>query len=207
MAGFNRELADTIFAEGGLIPFMDVLDNEHNPNIVSLACLAISNMAKHAPDLTNKLVLTEHGDGTQVMNNLQIKLLHKAVDNHLPHELKENAKIALESIIENCSELDILTKLLDVPRIPSLDRTAYSSIICKSIRKQRSILQDQRDKRKEFFKKRVLKKIFDLKKDFEGVKAELDQFNDLYSTEMMNYFSDDHEERIKRECIANLDKL
>jgi hypothetical protein len=53
----------------------------------------------------------------------------------------------------------------------------------------------------------ALSKIFDLKKEYEGVKIELDQFNEFYSTEMMNYFSEDHEDRIKKECIDNMDKL
>ena len=46
----------------------------------------------------------------------------------------------------------------------------------------------------------------DLKKDYEGIKEEILMFNEFYSTDMINYFSDEYEQLIKERCLANLDK-
>jgi hypothetical protein len=195
IAGHSKDLAETIFIEGGLEPLIDAIDNESNHNIMSLACQAIGNLAKHSPDLTNKLVMDEHND-KKYYNRLPEKLLYKAIDLSFPSELRENAKLALENLIDKCTELDVLATLLDAPSKMHLDKNSYTYILCKVIRKQREILAEHRELRKDFFKKKTLKKIIDLKKTYEGIKSEYEQFGEFYSRDMLNFFSDEYEQFI-----------
>jgi hypothetical protein len=193
IAGHSKDLAETIFLEGGLEPLIDAIDNESNHNIVSLACQAVGNLAKHSPELTNRLVTDEQND-KRFYNKLPEKLLRKAIDYSLPSDLRENAKLALENLIDKCSELEVLATLLEPPNKISIDKTTYTYILCRVIRKQREILAEHKDLRKEFFKKKTLKKIIDLKKTYEGIKSEYDQFGEFYSRDMLNFFSEDYEQ-------------
>ena len=56
------------------------------------------------------------------------------------HELKENARFALENIIENRTELKLLNPLFDKPEFSGIDEEIYQKILVKVIRRQKEIL-------------------------------------------------------------------
>lgn len=188
LASYNKELAESIIKEGVLIPLIDTIEKEHSEKIVSLACLAVSNLSKHTPDLTN---------GIAAFNDLPSKLLAISVNKEYSFELKENAKNALDNIIDNCTEIKCLTPLLNKPNYNTVDEEQFEKILVKVIRRQKDILMDSKKDRKEFIKDKTLKKIIELKKYYKSIKEELLQFNEFYSQEIVNYFSEDYEQFLK----------
>jgi len=187
-------MAESIIKEGGLIPLVDALEKENNDKINSLACLAIGNLASHSPDLTNTIA---------GYSSLPFKLLATCIHVNFSHELKENARFALENIIENCTELKYLNPLLDKPEFSGIDEDIYEKILVKIIRRQKEILNENKKERKEFIKDKTLKKIIDLKKYYKSIKDELMQFNEFYSQEIINYFSEDYEQQIKEKYLSS----
>mgnify|MGYP000855146006 CR=1 FL=1 len=189
-----KEMAESIIKEGGLVPLVDSLEKENNDKINSLACLAIGNLAGHSADLTNSIA---------AYSSLPFKLLATCIHVNFSHELKENARFALENIIENCTELKLLNPLLDKPEFSGIDEDTYEKILVKIIRRQKEILNDNKKERKEFIKDKTLKKIIELKKYYKSIKDELLQFNEFYSQEIINYFSEDYEQQIKEKYLSS----
>ena len=119
----------------------------------------------------------------------------KAVDAYL--ELKENARDALEKLIETCSEMYVLTPLLDEPTHLNIDKSLYEDILRRVVDKMRSLLTGNKQLQIEFFKNKSLKKIIDLKKTYKKLKDELMAF-DFYDQSILNFFSEDYEMDIRK---------
>lgn len=217
LASYNKDHAATIISLHGHEALALALYTESEQKVISAACLAISNLARYTPDLTNdvaKSLVIGH-DNFQRVYNIPYKLLEysvfrkdywdefksdderkAAIENY--HELKETAKLALDNIIDTTSSMDALIPLLDQPNFNNIDRSLFETILVRVVRKLRELLNENKSYKRDFFKNKSLKKILELKKVYKSIKDELVAFNDLYPQEIINYFSEDYEMELRK---------
>jgi hypothetical protein len=215
LASHFEDNALNIINSEGHIALAQTLFTETDFKVLSAACMAFYQLCKYKPDITNKIFKSEDGtDSFQRKFNIPYKLLElcvfkkenwdefkreeerkKAVDAYL--ELKENARDALEKLIDTCSEMYVLTPLLDEPTYLSIDKNLYEEVLRKVVDKMRNLLTGNKQLQIEFFKNKSLKKIIDLKKTYKKLKDELMAF-DFYDQSILNFFSEDYEMEIRK---------
>jgi hypothetical protein len=215
LSSHYEDNALNIINSEGHLALAQTLFTEKDFKILSASCMAFYQLCKYKPDITNKIFKSEeNSDQFQKRFNIPYKLLElsifkkndwsefsreddkkKAVDSYL--ELKENAKDALEKLIETCSEIYVLTPLLDEPNYIPFDKGLYEDILRKIVDKMRTLLTGNKQLQIEFFKNKSLKKIIDLKKTYKKLKDELTAF-DFYDQSILNFFSEDYEMEIRK---------
>ena len=114
LAQFSKEQAEQIKRLGGH-KVLALCLYESKPETISYGCNAISYMASYPnPDITNGLVedLPIGVNDNVKYYNIPYRLLELCLNKNLPQYLTNNAKEALENIIQNNTNLNALIPLL-----------------------------------------------------------------------------------------------
>lgn len=204
LASYEKVQAESIIKLDGHKALALTIYTEKNEKILSLACLALSNLSKHNADLTNQIatdLFITGKDKHERVYNVPYKLLELCVDINSSPELKGTSYQALENIIKFCSFIPALVPLLDKPNFHGVDEDIFEKILVEVIRKLKELLVDNKQYKKEFIKNKTLKKIIELKKYYKSIKDELHAFSEFYPQEIINYFSEDYEQQIKEKYL------
>jgi hypothetical protein len=180
---------------------------EQKPETISYTCNAINFMASYPnPDITNGLVedLPIGINENVKYYNIPYRLLELSLNKNLPQYLINNARDALESIIKNNTNLDALIPLLDRPNYSGVDDTHYEKILCTIVKRIHDLLADFKSYKRKLIENKTLKKLIKLKSTYKSLEEELKSFSDFYSQEIMNYYSDEYEQKIREQVINNL---
>ena len=180
---------------------------ESNWTTIYHACEAVEHMASlPEPDITNKLVekLAIGVDDNVKIYNIPYILLELTLNKSSEPRLIEQSFKALNNIIQNNTNLDALKLLLDRPTNKGVDDAKYEKILCLVVRRIHEILTEFHAYKKKLIEDKTLKKLIKLKSSYKSLEDELKTFYDLYSSDIMNYYSDEYEQKIKEQVLANL---
>lgn len=158
------------------------------------------------PDITNGLVedLPIGINENVKYYNIPYRLLELSLNKNLPQYLVNNARDALENIIKNNTNLDALIPLLDRPNYSGVDDAHYEKILCTIVKRIHDLLVDFKSYKRKLIENKTLKKLIKLKSTYKSLEEELKSFSDFYSQEIMNYYSDEYEQKIREQVINNL---
>lgn len=180
---------------------------ESKPSTIFHACEAIEHMASiQEQDIVNKLVENlEIGVGENVRYyNIPYILLELTLNKNAERKLSEQAKSALMNIIHNNTNLDALKQLLDRPNYEGVDDVKYGEILGEIVRKIHDLLSEFKNYKKKLIEDKTLKKLIKLKSTYRNLEEDLKSFSEHYSPEIMNYYSDEYEQKIKEQVLASL---
>ena len=180
---------------------------EQKPETISYACNAINYMAAYPnPDITNGLVedLPIGINENVKYYNIPYRLLELCLNKNLPQYLVTNARDALENIIRNNTNLNALIPLLDRPNYGGVDDVQYENILRIIVRRIHDLLAEYKSYKRTLIENKTLKKLIKLKSKYKSLEDDLKTFSDFYSQEIMNYYSDEYEQKIREQVIASL---
>ena len=206
MAQYSKEQAEQIKRLGGH-KVLALCLYEQKPETISYTCNAINFMASYPnPDITNGLVedLPIGINENVKYYNIPYRLLELSLNKNLPQYLVNNARDALENIIKNNTNLDALIPLLDRPNYSGVDDAHYEKILCTIVKRIHDLLVDFKSYKRKLIENKTLKKLIKLKSTYKSLEEELKSFSDFYSQEIMNYYSDEYEQKIREQVINNL---
>ena len=206
LAQFSKEQAEQIKRLGGH-KVLALCLYESKPETISYGCNAISYMASYPnPDITNGLVedLPIGVNDNVKYYNIPYRLLELCLNKNLPQYLTNNAKEALENIIQNNTNLNALIPLLDRPNYGGVDDNQYEKILSLIVRRIHGLLGEYKSYKRTLIENKTLKKLIKLKSTYKTLEDDLKAFSDYYSQEIMNYYSDEYEQKIKEQVIASL---
>ncbi|MCQ2817520.1 MAG: HEAT repeat domain-containing protein [archaeon] len=179
---------------------------ESKPSTIRYACEAIGFMAgKAEPDITNNLVenLAIGVDENVRYYNIPYILLELTLNKNAEQPLLDASYKALENIITNNTNLDALKLLLDRPNFDAVDDSKYEKILCLVVRRINELLGEFKGYKKKLIEDMTLKKLIKMKSRYK-IEDELKAFAEHYSPEIMNYYSDEYEEKIKEQVRQSL---
>jgi hypothetical protein len=158
------------------------------------------------PDITNGLVedLAIGVNDNIKYYNIPYRLLELCLNKNLPNYLVNNAREALENIIQNNTNLNALIPLLDRPNYGGVDDVAYEKILSLIVRRIHGLLGEYKSYKRTLIENKTLKKLIKLKSTYKSLEDDLKAFSDYYSQEIMNYYSDEYEQKIREQVIASL---
>ena len=206
LAQYSKEQAEQIKRLGGH-KVLALCLYEQKPETISYTCNAINFMASYPnPDITNGLVedLPIGINENVKYYNIPYRLLELSLNKNLPQYLVNNARDALENIIKNNTNLDALIPLLDRPNYSGVDDAHYEKILCTIVKRIHDLLGDFKSYKRKLIENKTLKKLIKLKSTYKSLEEELKSFSDFYSQEIMNYYSDEYEQKIREQVINNL---
>ena len=206
LAQYSKEQAEQIKRLGGH-KVLALCLYEQKPETISYACNAINFMASYPnPDITNGLVedLPIGINENVKYYNIPYRLLELSLNKNLPQYLVNNARDALENIIKNNTNLDALIPLLDRPNYSGVDDSHYEKILCTIVKRIHDLLGDFKSYKRKLIENKTLRKLIKLKSTYKSLEEELKTFSDVYSQEIMNYYSDEYEQKIREQVINNL---
>ena len=206
LAQYSKEQAEQIKRLGGH-KVLALCLYEQKPETISYACNAINFMASYPnPDITNGLVedLPIGVNENVKYYNIPYRLLELSLNKNLPQYLINNARDALENIIKNNTNLDALIPLLDRPNYSGVDDSHYEKILCTIVKRIHDLLGDFKSYKRKLIENKTLRKLIKLKSTYKSLEEELKSFSDFYSQEIMNYYSDEYEQKIREQVINNL---
>jgi hypothetical protein len=206
LAQFSKEQAEQIKRLGGH-KVLALCLYEQKPETISYACNAISYMASYPnPDITNGLVedLAIGVNDNIKYYNIPYRLLELCLNKNLPNYLINNAREALENIIQNNTNLNALIPLLDRPNYGGVDDVQYEKILSLIVRRIHGLLGEYKSYKRTLIENKTLKKLIKLKSTYKSLEDDLKSFSDYYSQEIMNYYSDEYEQKIREQVIASL---
>ena len=206
LAQFSKEQAEQIKRLSGH-KVLALWLYEQRPETISYACNAISFMASYPnPDITNGLVedLAIGVNDNIKYYNIPYRLLELCLNKNLPNYLVNNAREALENIIQNNTNLNALIPLLDRPNYGGVDDVAYEKILSLIVRRIHGLLGEYKSYKRTLIENKTLKKLIKLKSTYKSLEDDLKAFSDYYSQEIMNYYSDEYEQKIREQVIASL---
>lgn len=184
---YSKELVESLMEVNVLKPLSEIIDNEENQKIKSLACKAIGHLASQTADIANKIARYD-----RLAQKLLVLYLHK----HSGNELRDCSKKALDSVIQVCDKLDTLQPLLEGVKM-EFNETLYEDVLIGLMKRLKDILSANKPERKDFIKKGgPLEKIMTLKGTYKRLVDEVKQFGEFYSNEIMNYYSKEYENQI-----------
>jgi hypothetical protein len=215
LSSSHEENANNIITSDGHIALAQTLFTETDFKVLSAAAEAFYQLCRYKPDITNKIFKSDdHVHQNEKQFNIPYKLLELAVfrkeKNEISgkeeekkrvmdafNELNEKARDALEKLIETCSEMSVLTPLLDEPVHIPFDSNIYGEILRRVVDKMRNLLVNNKPLQTDFFRNKSLKKILDLQKSYPKLKDEILAY-DFYDQNVINYFSDTYEKELLR---------
>ena len=175
------------------------VENEIN---ATLACKAIGDLSKHTHEITNRV---------SIYNNLPYNLLTLAITRELPNELKQTAMESLIHIIDQGDQLEPINPLLNFTfnphdmRLP-LEGPNYNEILLKLVKKQKEILHGSGNKndKKYYLESHALKKILKLKKQFPKLEQDIAEFENLFSTDIVNFYDEEFAQKLKENYLNKI---
>jgi hypothetical protein len=206
LAQYSKEQAEQIQKLGGNKILVQCL-YEQRPDTISYACNAINYIASYPnPIIINGLVedLPIGVDDNVKYYNIPYRLLELCLNKNLPTYLSNNSREALENIIKNNTNLDALIPLLERPNFTGVNDTLYEKLLNTIVRRIHDLLSEFKSYKRKLIENKTLKKLIKLKSTYKSLEEELKAFSDFYSQEIMNYYSDEYEQKIREQIINNL---
>ena len=206
LSQFSKEQAEQFKRLGGH-KVLALCLYEEKPETISYACNAISYMASYPnPDITNGLVedLAIGINDNVKYYNIPYRLLELCLNKNLPPYLINNAREALENIIQNNTNLNALIPLLDRPNYGGVDDVQFEKILSLIVKRIHALLGEFKAYRRNLIENKTLKKLIKLKSKYKTLEDDLKSFTDYYSQEIMNFYSDEYEQKIREQVIASL---
>jgi len=179
IAGFDESLALGIIASKGIPAIKEALIRETDPNIQMRATYALGCLGKHSSDHAKALAEND------VLNNLmQILINPNSIE-----ELKKECRRALKMIIQNCTSVQALDKIIT-------DETP-ANILVHVFKQLAKVLPMDTNAKKQFVINKGLRKILDKKTKISSdpaIKKAIDDICTIYPDEMVKYYTPDYRE-------------
>ena len=171
VAAFSETLALAVIVSKGIPPLKDALINEPEDHIKAGAAWALGQIGRHSPDHARALA---EGD---VLRRLLAVYLHPESS----EDLKAKAKRALKATIQKCTHLPALEPLL---------AEAPANILKHVVHQFAKVLPHDLQARRGFVQTGALQKLQEIKAGT-GTKLKdyVDEINQLYPPEIINYYS------------------
>jgi len=174
ISGFDKELARSVVQCKGHMALVNALREVKEDHIKAAAAWSLGQIGRHSTELAKDLAEQD------VMKELLV--VYMAADEK--SDLKNKAKRALRSIIQQCQEMDALQPLLE---------TAPEKIVKHVVAQMAIILKNRPSLKKEFAERECLKRLQEIRAPPESkLQSSINEINDLFPPEVVQHYSPDY---------------
>lgn len=174
VAGFDHDLAKSVVQCKGHIALVSALSQKVEDHVKAAAAWSLGQIGRHSSELAKELA------EQKALNELLI--VFAAAEEK--GDLKNKAKKALKSIIQQCQEIEPLRPLL---------QTAPETVLKHVVAQMAKVLKANPTARRPFAEKGSLKKLQDIHVAPESkLQSSINEINDLFPPEVTQHYSADY---------------
>ncbi|KAF4652621.1 Sperm-associated antigen 6 [Perkinsus olseni] len=180
IAAFSETLALAVIVSKGIPPLKDALINEPEDHLKAASAWSLGQIGRHGPDHSRALAEAD------VLRRLLAVYLHQDSS----EDLKTKAKRALKSVIQKCTHLPALEPLLqEAP--PNIQKYVVHQFA--------KVLPNDQQARRSFVQSGGLQKVQEINAEVGSqLRDYIDQVNQMYPPEIVNYYSPSYPEQLLR---------
>ncbi len=174
ISGFDQDLAKNVVQCKGHIALVNSLREVKEDHIKAAAAWSLGQIGRHSVELARDLAEQD------VLRELLV--VYMGADEK--GDLKNKAKRALRSIIQQCQEMDALQPLLE---------SAPEKIVKHVVAQMAIILKNKPTLKKDFAEKGCLKRLQEIHAPPESkLQSSINEINDLFPPEVVQHYSPDY---------------